>query len=229
MQSLNLKQFFYRLFELCSNHLFDDYIKAFQNTSKFLYIEHQYPFENFTLTYCLCEALKSNKNLKVIIVTAIKTDLPTGLVGELFDWSQDHSEYHNNSNHLSIYLSIYLYKFSHLYTSSFSFRTLCPLSLSLFPSFLFFAIIAPNKSIYFLLSQNCFLFVVIEHLQLIYKTAPERVGVYGLLSQDPNHPDQSLTFFVHSFRRWIHIQHITTDAFFVFFFPQLNQFTYIQS
>jgi hypothetical protein len=74
-----------------SDHLFDDYIKAFQKASKFLYIEHQYPFENFTLTHCLCESLKTNKNLKVIIVTAIKTDLPTGLVGELFDWSQDHS------------------------------------------------------------------------------------------------------------------------------------------
>jgi len=112
-----------------ADHLFDDYIKAFQNAKHFLYIEHQYPFENFTLTHCLCEALKMNKNLKVIIVTAIKTDLPTGLVGELFDWSQDH---------------------------------------------------------------------IIEHLQLIYSTAPDRVGVYGLLRQDPASPDQIKPIYVHT-------------------------------
>jgi len=52
----------------------------------------------------------------VIIVTPVKTDLPSGLVGELFDWSQDH---------------------------------------------------------------------IIEHLHLIYNCAPNRVGVYGLVNQDP--------------------------------------------
>jgi hypothetical protein len=39
----------------------------------------------------MCEMLKSNPELRVIIVTPVKTDLPTGLVGEIFDWSQDHS------------------------------------------------------------------------------------------------------------------------------------------
>lgn len=36
---------------------------------------------------------KENKDLHVLIVLPVKTDLPTGLVGELVDWSQDHSEY----------------------------------------------------------------------------------------------------------------------------------------
>lgn len=62
---------------------------------KYMYIEHQYPFQNFTLTYYMCEALKANPQLKVVIVTPIKTDLPSGLVGEIFDWSQDHSMEHD--------------------------------------------------------------------------------------------------------------------------------------
>lgn len=42
----------------------------------------------------MCEALRSNPLLQVVIVTAIKTDLPTGLVGDLVDWSQDHITQH---------------------------------------------------------------------------------------------------------------------------------------
>ena len=73
------------------NLVFDDYKKLISQAKTFLYVEHQYPFQNFALTYYLCEALKANQDLKVIIVTSVKTDLPTGLVGDLFDWSQDHS------------------------------------------------------------------------------------------------------------------------------------------
>jgi hypothetical protein len=42
----------------------------------------------------MCEALRANPDLLVVIVTAIKTDLPTGLVGDLVDWSQDHITQH---------------------------------------------------------------------------------------------------------------------------------------
>jgi len=56
----------------------------------YLYIEHQYPFHNYPLTYFMCQALKKNPTLRVLIVTPVKTDLLTGLVGEIIDWSQDH-------------------------------------------------------------------------------------------------------------------------------------------
>ncbi|EGC32863.1 hypothetical protein DICPUDRAFT_155142 [Dictyostelium purpureum] len=75
---------------LDNNMMFDEYGKMILNAKEFLYIEHQYPFQNFTLTYYMCEALKANPNLHLLIVTPVKTDLPSGLVGELFDWSQDH-------------------------------------------------------------------------------------------------------------------------------------------
>lgn len=48
------------------NWLFEDYRKLIQKAKKFLYIEHQYPFQNFGLTYYLCEALKANPNLRYI-------------------------------------------------------------------------------------------------------------------------------------------------------------------
>ena len=80
-----------------------------------IYIEHQYPFQNAALTYYMCEALRTNPKLFLIVITPIKTDLPGGIVGDFIDWSQDH---------------------------------------------------------------------IIDHLQLIYNQAPERVGVYGLVSQD---------------------------------------------
>ena len=86
-----------------------------RKAKKFLFVEHQYPFQNFALTYEMCEALRRNDKLKVIIITPVKTDLPTGLVGDLVDWSQDH---------------------------------------------------------------------IISHLHQIYKVAPERVGIYGLVRQD---------------------------------------------
>eukprot|EP01112_Ceratiomyxa_fruticulosa_P012371 TRINITY_DN3420_c0_g1_i1.p1 TRINITY_DN3420_c0_g1~~TRINITY_DN3420_c0_g1_i1.p1 ORF type:complete len:1058 (-),score=232.48 TRINITY_DN3420_c0_g1_i1:937-4110(-) len=75
---------------LSGHFLFDNFRSLVLGAKKFLYVEHQYPFQNFTLAYYMCEALRSNPNLKVLIVTPVKTDLPSGLVGELFDWSQDH-------------------------------------------------------------------------------------------------------------------------------------------
>jgi len=51
----------------------------------------QYAFQNGAITYWMCEALRRNPKLKVIVVTAVKTDLPTGFLGDFFDWSQDHS------------------------------------------------------------------------------------------------------------------------------------------
>ncbi len=59
-----------------------------------MFIEHQYPFHNWGLAQEMCEALRTNPLLHVVIVTAIKTDLPTGLVGDLVDWSQDHITQH---------------------------------------------------------------------------------------------------------------------------------------
>lgn len=111
------------------NYLFEDYCRMLKSAKKFLYIEHQYPFQNFSLTYYMCEALKSNPELKVIIVTPIKTDLPTGIVGEFFNWSQDH---------------------------------------------------------------------IIDHLQLIYQTAPDRVGIYGLASQDSEDRRMIKSIYVHT-------------------------------
>jgi len=67
------------------------------NAKSFLYLEHQYPFHNYPLTHFMCQSLKKNPNLRVLIVTPVKTDLPTGLVGELVDWSQDHIIQHLNS------------------------------------------------------------------------------------------------------------------------------------
>lgn len=111
------------------NYLFEDYCRMIKSARKFLYIEHQYPFQNFSLTHYMCEALKSNPELKVIVVTPIKTDLPTGIVGEFFNWSQDH---------------------------------------------------------------------IIDHLQLLYHTAPDRVGIYGLASQDAEDKHMIKSIYVHT-------------------------------
>jgi phosphatidylserine/phosphatidylglycerophosphate/cardiolipin synthase-like enzyme len=74
-----------------SHVLLDNFCALIRNAKDYIYIEHQYPFHNFALTHCLCEALQRNKNLRVIIVTPVKTDLPTGIVGKLLDMSQDDS------------------------------------------------------------------------------------------------------------------------------------------
>jgi phospholipase D1/2 len=74
--------------------MFEMHRQAIRRATKFLFIEHQYPFHNWGLAQEMCEALRSNPLLKVVIVTAIKTDLPTGLVGDLVDWSQDHITQH---------------------------------------------------------------------------------------------------------------------------------------
>lgn len=49
------------------NYLFDDYKKLISSAKNFIYVEHQYPFQNYALTYFLCQALQSNVKLKVII------------------------------------------------------------------------------------------------------------------------------------------------------------------
>lgn len=111
------------------HYLFEDYCKMIKSAERFLYVEHQYPFQNFALTQLMCDQLKQKPNLHLIVVTPIKTDLPTGLVGELFDWSQDH---------------------------------------------------------------------IIQHLTMIQNTAPERVGVYGLINQDGRFPERIGGIYVHS-------------------------------
>ena len=74
--------------------MFDAHRQMIRRAKKFLFIEHQYPFHNWGLSYEMCEALRTNPGLKIVIVTAVKTDLPTGLVGDLVDWSQDHITQH---------------------------------------------------------------------------------------------------------------------------------------
>lgn len=82
----------------------------------------------------------------MIIVTAIKTDLPTGIVGELFDWSQDHS--------------------------------------------------TPSRRPHFIVVRGTAHSprAVMDHLHMIYNAAPDRVGVYGLVTQDHNKKRASLPF-----------------------------------
>merc|ERR1711963_496384 len=70
--------------------LLNDICSLLLSAKSFIFIEHQYPFQNGAITYYMCEALRRNPELKLLIVTAVKTDLPTGILGDLFDWSQDH-------------------------------------------------------------------------------------------------------------------------------------------
>lgn len=72
--------------------MFHAYCEIIMSAKKYLYFEHQYPFQNYHLTRLLCQALERNPELKVIILSPIKSDLPSGLVGEFVDWSQDHSK-----------------------------------------------------------------------------------------------------------------------------------------
>lgn len=111
------------------HYLFEDYCKMIKSAERFLYVEHQYPFQNFALTQLMCDQLRQKPDLQLIVVTPIKTDLPTGVVGELFDWSQDH---------------------------------------------------------------------IIQHLTMIQNTAPERVGIYGLINQDRRFPERIGGIYVHS-------------------------------
>jgi len=100
-----------------THYMLHEYMEMIKNAKSFLYIEHQYPFHNYPLTHVMCQALKRNPQLRVLIVTPVKTDLLTGLAGELVDWSQDH---------------------------------------------------------------------IIQHLHTIKKAAPDRVGIYGIVKQDPS-------------------------------------------
>ncbi len=74
--------------------LFEAHRHMLRRARRSLYIEHQYPFHNWALTYELCQALRANPQLRVLIVTAVKTDLPSGIVGEMVNWSQDHITQH---------------------------------------------------------------------------------------------------------------------------------------
>ncbi len=74
--------------------MFETHRQVIRRAKRFLFIEHQYPFHNWGLSHEMCEALRANPRLKVVIVTAIKTDLPTGIVGDIVDWSQDHITQH---------------------------------------------------------------------------------------------------------------------------------------
>lgn len=73
-----------------SQVLIDAFSAIIGSAQRFLYVEHQYPFHNFTLTHLMCEQLRRQPDLKLIVVTPIRTDLPTGIVGNLIDMSQDH-------------------------------------------------------------------------------------------------------------------------------------------
>ncbi|KAL0487482.1 phospholipase D [Acrasis kona] len=108
--------------------LLDNFIKLISNAQDCLYIEHQYPFHDVSLTQCLCDRLQSNQNLRVIVMMPVKSDLPGGIVGSLLDISQDQ---------------------------------------------------------------------IFENLQIIYNTAPTRVGVYGLLKQEA-HSKAIKSIYVHS-------------------------------
>jgi phosphatidylserine/phosphatidylglycerophosphate/cardiolipin synthase-like enzyme len=108
--------------------LLDNFISLISNANESLYIEHQYPFHDVSLTQCLCERLRMNQNLKVIIIMPVKSDLPSGVVGTLLDMSQDQ---------------------------------------------------------------------IFENLQIIYNTASERVGVYGLLRQEQK-TETIKSIYVHS-------------------------------
>lgn len=93
-----------------------DFTSTIASAKHYVYVEHQYCFQNYSLTRELIAALEANPKLRVIIVCPVTTDLPNGIVGELVDAAQDH---------------------------------------------------------------------INEDLELIKNTAPNRVGVYGLVSQDP--------------------------------------------
>ena len=72
--------------------LLDMFCSIINSAKEYIYFEHQWPFHSFVLTQCMCDALKKNQNLYVIMVAPIKTDLPKGIVGSFLDMSQDHSK-----------------------------------------------------------------------------------------------------------------------------------------
>ena len=77
---------------LPNRKLFRRFCQYIVSARKILYLEHQYPFQNGAIANAMCESLRQNPELRLIVVTPIKTDLPTGLLGEFFNWSQDHSK-----------------------------------------------------------------------------------------------------------------------------------------
>mmetsp|Transcript_14128 Transcript_14128/g.21372 ORF Transcript_14128/g.21372 Transcript_14128/m.21372 type:complete len:966 (+) Transcript_14128:289-3186(+) len=101
---------------LRSHTLLHNFCELIRSAKSHIYVEHQYPFHNITLTQVMIDALNYNKNLRLLIVCPIKTDLPSGMVGSMLDISQDDID---------------------------------------------------------------------KHLQMLYNTAPERVGIYGIVRQEP--------------------------------------------
>eukprot|EP01117_Protostelium_nocturnum_P019954 TRINITY_DN8780_c0_g1_i1.p1 TRINITY_DN8780_c0_g1~~TRINITY_DN8780_c0_g1_i1.p1 ORF type:complete len:862 (-),score=242.51 TRINITY_DN8780_c0_g1_i1:109-2694(-) len=77
-----------------TQYLFREFTEMITNAKEFIYLEHQYPFHNFPLTHFMCQALQNNPNLLVVIVAPVKTDLLSGFVGNLVDWSEDHIMQH---------------------------------------------------------------------------------------------------------------------------------------
>ncbi len=47
------------------NFLLDEHLQMIINARQFLFLEHQYPFQNFALTYCMTQTLQKNPNLYV--------------------------------------------------------------------------------------------------------------------------------------------------------------------
>jgi len=79
--------------------LLDHYCSLIRRAKKYIYIEHQYPFQSFALTHCMCAAMRRNPNLKVIVIAPVKNDLPNGIIGSLLDISNDHIVEHLNMIH----------------------------------------------------------------------------------------------------------------------------------
>ena len=64
--------------------MLEDFCHFILRAESLLYIEHQY-IQSPAIARCIRDALSTKPALKVIIVTAVKTDLPVGLVGRLFN------------------------------------------------------------------------------------------------------------------------------------------------
>lgn len=107
--------------------LLDNVCTLIRNAQDYVYVEHQYPFQNYSLAQCMLQALNTNQNLKLIVITCIKTDLPTGFVGSMLDISQTH---------------------------------------------------------------------INDNINMLYRAAPDRVGIYGIVRQDKS--DTIKSVYIHS-------------------------------
>jgi len=66
--------------------MMEDFCHFIHRAESLLYIEHQY-VQAPAIAKCLRDALRAKPNLRIIIVTAVKTDLPVGLAGRIFNAS----------------------------------------------------------------------------------------------------------------------------------------------